>query len=224
MPHVEGYPLILAVEAFHEDGSLGFSSSSTANYLYGIRHTPSWDDAGNLVVVSEDVAQHEYGGKVIPSGFFNLPETEYISAVLWTNAGTVPKFTRMALAGPYPDPDVTMLRFGSMYDPDPNAHAPLPFAYIVGDPGTPDETWGQEAILFHNPKAKYPIPLDLFETFTEGRIESGQYLDIMKGGFVPFMSMSHLIDGRGHRQAAMSFGDAAFEVLERTYARQDARM
>lgn len=215
LPHVIGHPFILAVESFHENGSLGFSSSSIASYLYGIRQSPSWDAEGNLVVQTEYLAEHAFDDKVIPSGFFSLPDTENVSAVLWTNAGTVPKFTRMALAGQFPDHDVTMLRCGSMYDFDPNAHAPLPFAYIVGDPGTPEETWGQEAVLFHNPTAKYPIPVGLFETVTESRVEGDVHSDTIKSCFSPFMSMSYLIDGPGHRRAAMALGDRVFEVLER---------
>lgn len=34
--------------------------------------------------------------KQIPSGFFNLPDAENVSAVLFTNTGTIPKFLRMA--------------------------------------------------------------------------------------------------------------------------------
>jgi hypothetical protein len=169
------------------------------------------------------VAEHRHAERVIQSGFFDLPDSENVSAVLWTNSGTVPKFTRMALAGPYPDEDVTMLRCGCMFDFDPNAHAPLPFAYIVGSPGAPEETWGQEAYLFHNPKAKHPIADDLFTTVTNSQVVDGQYSDLMRGDFAPIMSMSHLINGPGHRGAAMKLGDKIFADLEKAYAAQNVR-
>lgn len=202
---------------------MGFSNAAIIRYLYGIAHTPSWDDAGNLIINAEEVREHAHGERVIPSGFFDLADSENVSAILWTNAGTVPKFTRMALAGPYPDEDVTMLRFGSMFDFDPNAHAPLPFAYIVGDAGAPVETWGQEANLFHNPRARYPIPQGLFDTVTDSQCVGGQYSDLIKGDFSPIMSMSHIIRGPGHRQGAMKFGDKIFAELEKAYINMNQR-
>lgn len=116
-----------------------------------------------------------------------------------------------------------MLRFGTMNDPDPNAHQPLPFAYIVGDPGTPEETWGREAMLIHNPNALHPVPAGLFRTVTETAIEDGRPADTMKSGFLPYSSMSQVFAGPGHRQMAMKFGDVAFESRVRVFATHDPR-
>ena len=74
LPHVAGNPFVLAIQTFHEHGSLAFSNASVVRYLYGIAHQPSWDQAGNLVIHSERVPEHSHDGKVIPSGFFDLPE------------------------------------------------------------------------------------------------------------------------------------------------------
>jgi len=222
LPRVVGHPFILAVQTFHEHGSLMFTSAGLSFYLYGIRQNAEWNESGELIINHTAVTQHAYGNKTIPSAFFMQEGTENISAVLWTNAGTVPKFTRMALAGPYPDPSVTMLRSGTMFDSDPNAHAALPFVYIVGDPGAPDETWGQEAVLFHNPNAKHPVPLGLFSTVTEGCVQDGQYIDQIKG-FSPYSSMSALIDGPGHRARARMLGDQVFSSLEGWYEKASAR-
>ena len=97
-------------------------------------------------------------------GFLAWPSPDYnpenVSAVLWTNAGTVPK-----IPGGWglrdrtlPDPRCLGGSAWLAHDLDPNAHAPAPFAYIVGVPSAPAETWGQEATLFHNPTAKHPLP------------------------------------------------------------------
>jgi hypothetical protein len=212
-PHVAGHPFILAIQTFHEHGSLSFSNAAVVRYLYGIEQKPSWDAAGNLVIITEKVVEHSHDGKVIPSGFFELPDSENVSAVLWTNAGTVPKFTRMALSGPYPDEDVSMIRYGCRIDHDPNAHNPLPFVYIVGEPCAPTETWGQEANLFHNPKAKHPLPIDLFETVTNSELADGRYVDHVTEDFKPIMSVSNLVNGVGHRRAAGRIADALFESL-----------
>jgi hypothetical protein len=225
LPHVSGKPFILAIQAFHEHGSLGFSSAPVARYLYGIQQSPSWDAHGNLVITTQGVVDHSYlDKKNIKSGFFGLPHSENVSAVLWTNAGTIAKFTRMALAGEFPDPDVTMLRLGSMYDFGPNATTPLPFAYIVGDEDAPMETWGQEAVLLHNPSAKYPVPRGLFSGVAETVMENGAPVDYLKGDFNPYMSMSHVFGGPGHRRGAISYADHAFEVLRDMLARGTTAM
>ena len=126
----------------------------------------------------------------------------------------------MGLSGPYPDPDVSVVRHGFAHDPDPNAHAPAPFAYIVGVPSAPAETWGQEATLFHNPTAKHPLPLGLFETVTEGRMENGVYTDHCKHYFQPIMSSSHILYGPGHRAGALRLLRKTADELEATYAIQ----
>ncbi|WP_201830901.1 hypothetical protein [Microvirga zambiensis] len=40
-----------------------------------------------LVVKPQRIANHEYRGKVVPSGFFNQPKAENVSAVLFSTAG-----------------------------------------------------------------------------------------------------------------------------------------
>ncbi len=207
LPHVAGRPFVLAIQTFHEHGSLSFSNVGFIRYLYGIEHRPSWDDEGNLLIDTQRIEQHKYAEKEIPSGFFDLEGSENISAVLWTNSGTVPKFTRMAIKGPYPDDDVSIVRFGNMIDHDPNAHLPLPFAFIVGDEDAPPETWGTGANLFHNPHAKHPVPLGLFETVTDSTYVDGVYSDSTKADFIPIMSISNSIRGPEHRAAAVRLRD-----------------
>jgi len=69
--------------------------------------------------------------------------------------------------------------------------APLPSVYIVGERGAPVETWGQEANLFHNPKAKHPIPVDLFDTMTNSEVVNGQYIDRLKDDFKARFAVTH---------------------------------
>ncbi len=220
LPHVVGRPFILAIQTFHEHGSLSFSNAGVIRYLYGLKHRPSWDSEGKLVIETERVEHHKHAEKEIPSSFFDLEGSENVSAVLWTNAGTVPKFTRMAIAGPYPDDEVSMVRFGNMIDHDPNAHLALPFAFIIGDNDTPLETWGSEAYLFHNPKAKYPMPLGLFETVTDSTCVDGVYIDRPKSDFIPIMSISNSIRGPGHRAAAERLRDRILDGGIKSYMEQ----
>ena len=55
LPHVAGNPFVLAIQTFHEHGSLSFSNAPAVRYLYGIEQTASWDEAGNLTIKTEEV-------------------------------------------------------------------------------------------------------------------------------------------------------------------------
>jgi hypothetical protein len=101
LPHCSGLPLVIAIEAFHSTTSLLFTSSALSDYLYGLRHHSRHDDEGNLIVSSTPIEKHVLGPKTVPSGFFDLPEAENISAVIFTNAGTWGKFTRMGYQAGY---------------------------------------------------------------------------------------------------------------------------
>lgn len=106
-------PFVIAVQSFHEHGSLLFSGSAVASYLYGRFHYPEWDEDGRLRINVRAVESHQRSGREpIPSGFFDQPGSENVSAILWTNAGTIAKFARMGFEGIYPDAEVSAVRYG----------------------------------------------------------------------------------------------------------------
>ena len=177
LPQMEGVPLILAIEDFHDPQSLGYSSASLWQYLYGFIGSWQFDEEGTLHITQVPIEHHEAGEKVIPSGFFDLPDAEYVSAVLFGNSGTVAKFNRMGfLSGHGRDEPITMIRRGTSYCHDSNRDMPDVFSYEVGDAGAPKETWGQGLSLFHNPSALRPIPVDFLglahHYLEEGRLRS----------------------------------------------------
>jgi len=100
---------------------------------------------------------HSYNGKTIPSGFFDLPDTENISGVLFSNAGTLAKFNRIGTAAGFAESNYRMFRRGLRRNPDPDAMMGTPFSEEVTSPGY-RETWSEELQLFHNPNARHPIP------------------------------------------------------------------
>ena len=187
LPQMKDKPLVFAIEAFHDADSLGFSDSALITYLYGLNHHPTWDERGNLVVQQTQVTRHKHKEKDIPSGFFNQPDAENASAVIFSNSGTIAKFQRMGYAsGVYPQ-IATMRRAGCCYDWTPNAHAPAWFHYEVGDPDYP-ETWGQGLTIHHNPRAKIPLDMDVFDGFYQGWINKDcQYVSEVPD-FHPFAS------------------------------------
>lgn len=169
---VAGRPLIFAIETFHDRHSLHYSSSALGTYLYGFRHECLWDPQGRLLVVPKRVDTHTYAGKSIPSGFFGLPNAENVSAVLFSNSGTVSKFNRMGYSGDYRNPRIRLIRQGTCYNPDPDATTPMSFSYDVGDPRYP-EWWGQGLEMFHNPGAMHPVDRRLFPGIAHHRLERG---------------------------------------------------
>lgn len=181
-------PIVLAVEAFWEEGSLYFSDSSLGQYLYGLRHYPDWTEDGHLVVKSKEIVEHTWGTKVIPSDFFGQPDAEHISAVLFCNSGTYAKFCRMGYQAGYYRGDHRVVRWGTCYDADPDATEPLTFHYEVDDPPVL-ETWGQGLTVFRNPRALFPLPRGYLVDAADSYLEDGR-IKADVPSFHPFMSQT----------------------------------
>lgn len=173
LPQVRGRPFIIAIQDFHEPGSLHHTDAALWRYLYAISGTWHFDESGVLIIDEKTTATHENGAKVIPSGFFSLPDAEYISAVMFGNTGTIAKFNRMGfLTGYSDDTKILMVRSRLCYDHTPNSATPAAFSYMVGHPLAPPETWGQGLSVYHNPRALLPLPHDLLPLayhFHDGR-------------------------------------------------------
>jgi hypothetical protein len=115
---------------------------------------PEW----RLRHTHKQIDKHKSGTKEIPSGFFAQPDAENVSAVLFSNSGTIPKFNRMGHQGAYHRHAVRMIRWGTSYRFDPNSAWPEMFLYEVGDPSQGLESWREGTVLFLNPRAKHPVP------------------------------------------------------------------
>jgi hypothetical protein len=195
LPHVAAHPLVIAIEDFHEAGSLHHTSASLRHYLYGERETWDHDDAGTLQIQRIPIAEHRHGPKRVPSGFFSRPDSDNISAVLYGNSGTVAAFNRLGFALGYGHERIAaMIRRGVRYDPTPNKAEPVGFAYDVGSPNAPREGWHQGLELFHNPNALYPLPIGVLPCayhFMDGGILRGFYPD-----FHPYSSQTVTIARR----------------------------
>ena len=188
LPQCQNQPIVLAIEAFFEEGSLYFSDSSLSQYLYGLKHFPDWTEDGKLVVRSSPIEEHSWKAKIIPSNFFKQPGTEHISAVIFSNSGTYAKFQRMGYLAGYHRGNLTFVRKGICYSFKPNATKPLPFAYDLDDPLVV-ENWGQGLMVLHNPNALHPIPGDYFPEVAESYLKN----DLVKTdlpSFYPYMSQT----------------------------------
>ena len=123
--HLAGRPFVIAVEAFHGETALYHSDSGLATYLYGFRWTGERGPTGTKFA-AHPVAEHRLAGKTIPSGFFFQEGTEHVSAVIFSNAGTVSQFQRIAIEHGLGSDDITVIRTGTCYNADPDAVEPLP--------------------------------------------------------------------------------------------------
>ena len=174
LDHVKGLPLILAVHDFCADDSMVWSAPALGDYLYGTRasHQAS---SGKLEITETPITEHTWGSKRIPSGFFNLPGSENISAVLFSNSATISKFNRLGVLAGFGLDNVKIHRTGIRHNFDPNAPQGTPF-YEEVIPGQYEESWTEGMQFFHNPKALFPIPPELFpgcaHHFFDGRRKS----------------------------------------------------
>ncbi len=198
LDHVKDNPLIFAIADFHQPKSMLWTQPYLMEYLYGVRDRIRKTDQG-LERVITPITEHIYGTKQIPSSFFSQPNSENVSAVLFSNSGTLSKFNRMGKLAGFGDPTVKMLRVGKRYDHDKNKLEPADFALEI-DPKSYSETWSEGVSIFHNPNAKAPLDIDLFPEvahhyFREGRLVS--YLP----DFFPMASITHILSFSEHPQS-----------------------
>jgi hypothetical protein len=164
LDHVKGRPFALAIADFHESGSMVWSREALPTYLYGIRADVEGEGAERRAVgtpISNLTGKHG-----IPAGLFRDLDFAHLSAVIFSNAGTLAKFNRMGFLAGWRPPGLTMIRRGILFDRTPDALEPIDFELSVGSAEYQSlwprgEAWCQELEVFHNPTATNPIPFDL---------------------------------------------------------------
>ncbi|MEF9896760.1 MAG: hypothetical protein RR736_18890 [Pseudomonas sp.] len=174
--HVEGKPLILALADFHAPSSMLWSRESLISYLYGFSVNSSVHDGTQLISVEEEIAL--LSGR--PNGLFRLKENAHISALIFTNACTVPKLSRVPISGGAHLEGYQYLRFGEFFDRSPGASRGIPFLLDVASsdygqlwPQYGYEPWSAEVEVFHNPLAVHPVPNELIPEVTHWREVNG---------------------------------------------------
>lgn len=192
LEHCKGLPFVIAIQAFFDENSLTFSSSSLTNYLYGEFEYPTYNEHGILEVKSISLKEHKLNGKNIPSNFFEQPESENISAVIFCNSGTFAKFKRMGYQEDYRSSFMKIMREGECYDSDPNASLPLKFCYDLDNPPV-KETWGQGMVVCYNPNAMVPLPKDFFDDALQTYYKNGKIYSDIPMPFFPYNSKTQVI-------------------------------
>lgn len=168
LEHVKGMPLVLAVADFRKPEGVFFSAKFLEEYLYGQRQSRE----GNAYVYTP-IREHVYRDRKKPSGYFSLPDSENISAVLFSDGGTLSKFNRMGKLAGFGKQDVNMLRIGQRYETSKSPEATV-FEVMVNPPSYV-ETWSEGIYIFHNPRAKYPLVPQLFPDACHTFLINGKY-------------------------------------------------
>lgn len=172
LAHVQGRPLVLAVADFHAPASMIWSHTAIPVYLYGRSAYLGEDEAGNRRGEEKRIEGFPKGpARIVP--FFEQPDTEHISAVLFSNAGTISKFNRMGARAGFGDRFVRLRRIGGWNDPHPDAYDPIPFDLDV-ESALYDENWADELGMYHNPRAHHPVADEAFPGIVHFRIEDGE--------------------------------------------------
>jgi hypothetical protein len=154
------------------------------DYIYGLRATWHKDAAGVLHITESPIKDHRWGNKKpLPSGFFKQPDTEHVSAVLFSNSATLSKFNRMGKLAGFGDPAVKMIRVGTKQNFDPNADEPIHFTAEV-EPGKYSERWTEGVRIFHNPNALLPIPPAVFQQCAHHFLQDGRRVAMLPEDFV----------------------------------------
>ena len=172
-PDVAGHPFVIALADFHAPASMVWSHTALPLYLYGLGVEVRTREDGSIYGVEKPLGDHVVGSKVVPTNFFADPENRHVSAILFSNAGTLTKFNRMGVRAGFGDPRVALTRRGVLNDPSPDAFEGVPFTINVEDPDY-REGWADEVEIYHNPNAAVPLDEALFAGVAQFFLEDGE--------------------------------------------------
>lgn len=80
---------------------------------------------------------------------------------------------------------VKMIRVCCLFDPDPNAFEPI-MEYRDLDSADYEESWSEGLVMYHNPNAVFPIPIEAFNDIShvfydeiEGLVDISQPYEVL---------------------------------------------
>lgn len=157
--HVKGRPFVIAIHDYHWSPSSPSSIQSSMTWsfdalvflLYGIN-----------IYNNHPIKEHKWQDKVIPSNFFAQKDSENISAVLFSNQATLPKFLRMGKLAGMGSKDINITTSKLIYSLDEKI---IKKTEDINNTSY-TENWCDGIIMLHNPYAKFPVDPNLFPSIT----------------------------------------------------------
>lgn len=178
LPHVVGKPFAIAIADFHASGSMMWSREALLAYLYGV-YALEVEKDGRMVAVAEAVDRLP-GDPRIRAGLFFFPEALELSAVIFSNAATLAKLSRVPISFGGNSGDYRYVRIGEFADDTPGALRGVPFSMDVNSDEYRHlwkpygyEPWTAEIEVLHNPNARHPIDPALFPEATHWLPKNG---------------------------------------------------
>lgn len=188
--HVKDKPFVIAIADFHDTMSMTWTFNALSDYLYGYKYQHSFDKNGQLIVKPVKIGNYvKQNGKEIPSGFFFLPDSENVSAIIFSSCGTLSKFNRMGKQAGLGSNKVTLIRMGTFYNHEPHADKPNLISYQVDE--TSIETWSEGVIVFHNPNAKFPLNPAMFDDRVAQCFFEDELIYSKMPKYFPYNSFTH---------------------------------
>ena len=181
---VNGKPLVFAITPSHNYMAKFLPDAKIMEYLYGVKMITKEENGELIHIRNEVVEEHTHGEKTIPSHFFSHPDTENVSAVIFSNNCDLHKFNRMGYENNLTEKNLLMTRSGYKYDDSkPNANA-KDFTYVL-QKGKSIEDWNESLTIYHNPNAKIPLDRKAFHNVRQIWLnEDGKFDGIMMKNFV----------------------------------------
>lgn len=150
-PEMIDTPFVIGIQDFHSLGSMRMIVPAITEYVFGFRH--SLVDGQQRI---ETIAEHRFGNLVEPSGFFELPNSENVAAVITNPQGTLMKFNRMGFTAGFGSSRLEMIRTGILRR-EGKSDGPYPRPFSIKVTRTSPETWVEGMVVLHNPRAKIPL-------------------------------------------------------------------
>lgn len=171
MTHVVGRPFAIAIADFYSPGSMMWSREALISYLYGF-YVREVAEEGKIVAVAEALDKLP-GDPNIRVGLFSSFENITLSAIIFSNAATLSKLSRVPVSFGGKSEDYRYVRVGEFADDTPGALRGIPFSMDVNSDEYRSlwkpygyEPWTAEIEVFHNPNALHPIDPALFPEAT----------------------------------------------------------
>ena len=198
LPQVKGKPFIIAIEDFHLENAMCYSFPGLECYLYGYKYAPEQKADGTIIPNPKKILAFVWGNKTIDQCFFDLPESENVSAVLLVNAGTIAKFNRMGAIAGLGNEHLRITRNGIYANPDPKSMMPIPFSIEINQ--DTQESWAEGARMYHNPHAKIPVDPNDFTGILHCYMDENNCLSYLYPNQFPITSFTNVFIVRGNEE------------------------
>lgn len=178
LDHVKNHPFAIALADFHAPASMIWSREALIGYLYGLGAKP--EDLDGERVAAATTRSTLLGDTEILAGLFTDARCPELSAVIFSNACSISKLSRVPVSAGASNGGFRYVRIGNFFDRTPGALEGIPFCLDV----TSDEyrllwplgyePWSAEIEVFHNPFARYAWPEALLPETTHWVEEKGE--------------------------------------------------